>query len=260
MAYSPTERQRPYPGDGHTAGARQALDPNGFEAWTERSRLVLTPIAAPSILGLFGLGAATFLVASNLAGWWGDTLFSPLILAPFVIFFGGLAQLLAAMWAYRARDGVATAMHGTWGAFWLSWGVLMLLAANGALPFASSASEAFGFWWIPLGLITVFGAIAALAENLGLSLTLFLLAAGSGLLAAGLLSGTRALVTAAGWVLVAAAAAAFYTAGAMMLESAFGGRVIMPTGRWSMRGNLPGHRRLRPVAYPGGGPGADVGQ
>ena len=34
------------------------------------------------------------------------------MLAPFVLFFGGLAQLLAGMWVYRARDAVATAMHG----------------------------------------------------------------------------------------------------------------------------------------------------
>jgi uncharacterized protein len=40
------------------------------EAWTERSRIVLTPVAAPSILGLFGFAGATFMVASLLAGWW----------------------------------------------------------------------------------------------------------------------------------------------------------------------------------------------
>src|ERR687883_347959 len=69
-------------------------------------RVVLTPIAAPSILGLAGFAGATFIVASNIAGWWG-TPTSGLELAPFAAMFGGLAQFLAGMWAYRARDGIA---------------------------------------------------------------------------------------------------------------------------------------------------------
>ncbi len=96
--------------------------------------MVLTPIAAPSILGLFGFASSTFMVASNLAEWWGDALVSPVLLAPLVIFFGGLAQLAAGMWAYRARDGVATAMHGTWGAFWLAWGMMQLWSRTACCP------------------------------------------------------------------------------------------------------------------------------
>lgn len=237
-----------------------AVDPEGFEAWSARSRLVVTPIAAPSILGLFGFAGATFMVASNLAGWWGDAVFSPMVLAPFALFFGGGAQLAAGLWAYRARDGLATAMHGTWGSFWLAWGLLTLMTANGLLPFGALHTQAFGFWWIVLALVTTFGALAALAENMGIFLTLGLLAAGSALLAAGLIGTSHATVQAGGWVLVASAAAAFYTAGAMMLEQSYAGRVILPLGRWSARGNLPGHKAARPVGYPAGMPGAKVGQ
>src|SRR5881398_1460386 len=96
------------------------------------TRVFLQPIAAPSILGLAGFAGATFIVASNLAGWWG-TPHSGLVLAPFAAMFGGLAQFLAGMWAYRARDAVATAMHGTWGAFWLAYGILQLLLATHVL-------------------------------------------------------------------------------------------------------------------------------
>src|SRR3954469_20093460 len=84
------------------------------------TRVFLQPIAAPSILGLAGFAGATFVVASNLAGWWGSST-SGLGLAPFAATFGGLAQLLAGMWAYRARDGIATLAHGTWGSFWLAY-------------------------------------------------------------------------------------------------------------------------------------------
>src|SRR5918912_1608878 len=87
------------------------------------ARIFLQPIAAPSILGLFGFAAATMMVAAHLAGWYG-TANSPAYLFPFAAMFGGLAQFLAGMWAYRARDAVATAAHGTWGAFWLGYGLL----------------------------------------------------------------------------------------------------------------------------------------
>src|ERR1044072_6961690 len=92
------------------------------------TRVVLQPIAAPSVLGLFGFAGATFIVAANLAGWYG-TPDTPGYLFPFAAFFGGLAQFTAGMWAYRARDAVATAMHGMWGAFWLGYGVPTILIA-----------------------------------------------------------------------------------------------------------------------------------
>src|ERR671936_1368477 len=78
------------------------------------TRVFLQPIAAPSILGLFGFAGATFIVASNLAGWWG-TPKSSLALAPFAAMFGGLAQFMAGMWADKERDAIATLAHGTGG-------------------------------------------------------------------------------------------------------------------------------------------------
>src|SRR3954469_15897864 len=100
-----------------TAGVHDSR--NGFA-----TRVVLQPIAAPSILGLFGFAGATFMVAANVAGWYGDHTTTPLALAPCARVFGGVAQFMAAMWAYRAWDGVATAMHGAWGSFWIGFGIL----------------------------------------------------------------------------------------------------------------------------------------
>src|SRR3954468_14976934 len=90
------------------------------------ARVFLQPIAAPSILGLFGFAGATFMVAANLAGWYGNT-GSGVFLFPFAAVFGGVAQFAAALWGYRARDGIATAMHGMWGSFWMAYGILWLL-------------------------------------------------------------------------------------------------------------------------------------
>src|SRR3954454_6513369 len=116
-----------------SAGVALNHDPDGWYGDFARPRVFLQPIAAPSVLGLFGFAGATFIVAANMAGWYGNTS-TPGYLFPFAAFFGGLAQFTAGMWAYKARDAVATAMHGMWGAFWLGYGVLMLLVATKTLP------------------------------------------------------------------------------------------------------------------------------
>src|SRR5919205_4687252 len=140
-------------------------------------RVFLQPIAAPSILGLFGFGAATFIVAANLAGWYG-TPHSPLYLAPFAATFGGVAQFLAGMWAYRARDGVATAMHGMWGSFWIGYGILQLLLSTHVLHTGGTLDHALGFWFIALAAMTFSGMLGALLEgNIGLVAVLGTLAA-----------------------------------------------------------------------------------
>jgi succinate-acetate transporter protein len=121
-----------------SAGVALQYEPDVWEDGFARPRVFLQPIAAPSVLGLFGFAGATFIVASNLAGWWGSDQ-SPMYLAPFALAFGGIAQFLAGMWAYRARDAVATAMHGMWGAFWIAYGILQVLLATKTLPAPSPA-------------------------------------------------------------------------------------------------------------------------
>jgi hypothetical protein len=59
-------------------------------------RVFLQPIAAPSILGLYGLAGATFIVAAQMCHWFGSST-TTLLLVPFAAIFGGLAQFLAGM-------------------------------------------------------------------------------------------------------------------------------------------------------------------
>src|ERR671923_252609 len=136
---------------------------NGFG-----TRVFLQPIAAPSILGLAGFAGATFIVASNLAGWWG-TPKSPLALAPFAAMFGGVAQFMAGMWAYRARDAIATLAHGTWGSFWLAYLILNILVGAHVVtqPTPWYHNPEVGFWFFALAVTTGIAAVAALAESLG---------------------------------------------------------------------------------------------
>ncbi|HYX94653.1 MAG TPA: GPR1/FUN34/YaaH family transporter [Geodermatophilus sp.] len=197
--------------------------------WREHSQITLQPVAAPSILGLYGFAGATFMVATNLAGWWGDQS-SALYLFPFAALFGGMAQFLAGMWAYRARDGLATAMHGTWGAFWLGYGLLFLLVATGALTLPTGAFVALGYWFIVLAAVTWAGAAAAVYASIALTAVLTLLAAGSTFAAIGYGLGASWALTTAGWLFICSAVVAWYVATAMVFESVRGTSVL-PVGK-----------------------------
>lgn len=224
----------------------------------DRMRIVLQPIAAPSILGLFGFSAATFIVSAHLAGWYG-TPTSGEYLFPFAAMFGGLAQLLAGMWAYRARDGIATAMHGMWGSFWLAYGILNLLAATGALTLPTGTFTELGYWFLALAAITAMGAVAATFENLGITAVLGVLAAGAAFAAVHYLTGGSTWETVAGYVLMASSFLAFYVASAMMLEGA-AGRVVLPLGKPMKQANKPGARVTEAVQWAHGEPGVRQGQ
>ncbi len=214
------------------------------------AQISLQPIAAPSILGLYGFAGATFMVAANMAHWFGNGS-SVLYLFPFVAMFGGLAQFLAGMWAYRARDGVATAMHGMWGSFWMAYGILQLLIAFGRIQAPQGAWPEIGYWFIVLAAITWVGAFAAGADNKCLVTMLSLLAAGSTIAAAGELTGSDGTMVLAGYLFMLAAVAAWYTASALMLNEAYGHQV------WSVGKSR--HAR-EPVSIGVGEPGVIKGQ
>ena len=262
-----SERERTYDQSGrHEHDGRpehrshEEWGPEEMEAaWGDRSRIVLTPIAAPSVLGLFGFMGATIMVAAWMAGWYGTTT-TPFTVWPFALAFGGIAQLLSGMWSYRARDTVATAMHGTWGSFWIGWGILVLTAQLGLIPpLALGTNVSFAWWFIVLTAVTMMGALASLGKNLSIFTVLGLLAVGSGFSAAAFYGAGHWAFILAGWVFAASAVAAWYTASAMMLSSGFG-RTILPMGHLKAAHNVPGRKPEHPVEYPLGMPGSKVGQ
>ena len=226
--------------------------------WRDATRVFLQPIAAPSILGLFGFAGATFMVAAHLAHWYGNAQ-SLNYIWPFAATFGGIAQFAAALWGYRARDGLATAMHGMWGAFWMGFGILFLLNTVHALTVPTGQFVEFGYWFLVLAAITAAGAIAALGESLGFFAVLSPLAVGSAFAAVGYITGTEGWLHAAGWVLLASSWIAVYVGSALMLASTFG-RTILPLGKYRRAANVPGEKFVRPLEFELGEPGVKQGQ
>lgn len=234
-----------------------------YSFWREHTHINLSPVAAPSILGLAGFAVSTFMVAANLAGWFGNSTTTPLLLAPFAFAFGGVAQFLAGMWSYRARDALATVVHGAWGAFWIGYGVYQLFVGLGGLPSTGAspvAATAIGFWFIGLAAITWTGALAALAESLVLCGLLAVLAAGATLLAIGMIGDVGVVRTIAAYFLLASAVLAWYACSAMVLEAAHH-RVILPMGlrapRPARTTTVPLHQAIQ---FDHGEPGIKAGQ
>jgi len=228
--------------------------------WDERSRIVLTPIAAPSIMGLTGFMIATLMVGAWQAGWYGSSS-TPLTLWPLAMVAGGILQSTAAVMSFRARDGMAVAVHTAWGSFWIGWGILQLLVATHVHPAGSftTSDPAFAFWFIGLALITFTCTIGAMAQNAVITLTLAALTGGAAISAAGFWAGNEATLHVGGWFFVVSAALAWLAITALVLEHSYG-RTIIPMGGPKRAENVPGGRPTRPIQYAAGMPGARVGQ
>lgn len=249
------------PGNGHVLRTVEDLAvAEDHQGWVSRSRVFLTPMAAPSIMGLFGFMIATLMLGAWQAGWYGNSA-TPLIIWPFAMFAGGVMQSIAAIASLRARDGVAVAVHTAWGSFWVGWGILQLLVAMhvmAPIPIGAS-SPSFAFWFIALTLVTAFGALGSMVHNAGVCITLAILTAGSAVTAAGFYAGSVAVVNAGGWLYVFSAAAAWLTAGTMVLEHSLERNLMPPLVRLK-RLSAPGMKIADPIAYPAGMPGVKVGQ
>ncbi len=88
---------------------------------------------------------------------------------------------------------------------------------------------------------------------------LFPLAAGAALLGVFYTVGGSGWEKAGGYVTMASAFTAFYTASAMMLASTFG-RVVFPLGKYRKQANVPGGRANYPIQFALGEPGVKQGQ
>ena len=192
------------------------------------TRVVLEPIAAPSALGLLAFAGATFLAGAHFAHWIPGPI-DPLL--PLLLALGGVVQIAAGMWGFKARDGLAAAIHTIWGAHWLGFGTLQLLVLGGAVSQPPGAFPALGWWYLVMGALMLVGVVAATGENAGILSMLVLLTGACVVMGLGQLLGSTGLGEAAGYLFAASAACALYTGAALMIEDVRG-RPLLPVGRF----------------------------
>jgi len=80
--------------------------------------------ADPAPLGLGAFALTTFILSGHNASFIPD-----LIWVGPALFYGGLVQLLAGMWEFRNRNVFGARAFSTYGGFWMSLGIIVLLAS-----------------------------------------------------------------------------------------------------------------------------------
>jgi succinate-acetate transporter protein len=186
------------------------------------TRIVVRPIGSPTGLGLFGLAAATLVVAGLQLGWVGSA--EGHNVGVILIAFPFVAQLLASIWSTLARDGIAATAMGMLALTWLSTGLVLVTADPG------QTSDALGLLLLASATAMALTGLVAATSKLVIG-TVFLTASLRFTLG-GIhqLSGSEAWENAAGIVGLALFGLAVYAAFAAELEDARGGTVL-PLGR-----------------------------
>ncbi len=185
------------------------------------------PIADPIPIGIAGFGMTTFVLSCLNSGFFGGAEAVPMVLG-LAIFYGGLVQLIAGIWAFaRGETFVAAAFCSYGGGFWLSYFFLVYFIAPGLDP--SIAGDAVGLYLLSWAIFTFYMTIAALRTNMAVVVVFVTLTATYVLLTLSELGiAATTLGHIGGYVGITCAVAAWYVAFAHVTASTFG-KELAPT-------------------------------
>jgi uncharacterized protein len=189
-------------------------------------------IADPGPLGLAGFAATTFLLSAFNAGWM--TAASGLAWLSYALAYGGLAQLLAAMWEFRNRNVFGTTAFGSYGAFWIGLFFYFQIVGSKLLahPLVGGPKFDKDVAWILLtfAIFNIYMLILSAQLNtavfgvfLTLQITLIILFIGN-------FAGSTGTVKLGGYLGVLTALVAWYTSAAGV-AAGMEGRLALPVGR-----------------------------
>lgn len=187
-------------------------------------------IANPIAVGVAGFALTTFILgmvnANIISG--GDTLAVLSVAGA----YGGLVQLLAGMWAFRAGNTfAATAMSG-YGGFWISFVLLVqfFLPEVTKTAGAAAAGHVVAIYLFCWGFFTFYLWIASFKTNVAVFLVFLTLWVAYGLLGWGDLNGGHYVIKdIGGAVTIACAVLAWYLAAAEVINETWG-RTVVPLG------------------------------
>jgi succinate-acetate transporter protein len=180
--------------------------------------------ADPGPLGLAGFAMTTFVLSmynANLVSHASEAVVLGLALA-----YGGIAQLLAGMWEFRTGNTFGAVAFSSYGAFWISFFVLIQFEAGG-IKDAAALGHGVGLYLWAWGIFTTYMFVASLRTTAAVSLVFLLLAITFILLGAGNSGANTNVIKWGGYIGLATAAAAWYASFAAVANSTFG-RTILP--------------------------------
>jgi hypothetical protein len=183
--------------------------------------------ANPAPLGLMGFGLTTFVLSMMNANLVSFDKNLPVVLG-LAIAYGGLAQFLAGMWEFRTGNTFGAVAFTSYGAFWISFYFLVQVQLP-ELAKGGDALNAIGLYLWAWGILTGVLFLCSFKGAKAVSVVLFLLTVTFVFLGIGNSDASSNVIHIGGYVGLATAAAAVYTAAALILESTYG-RVVLPFG------------------------------
>lgn len=176
--------------------------------------------ANPAPLGLLGFGMTTILLNLHNAG------FFPLdtMILAMGIFYGGVAQVLAGILEWKKNNTFGATAFASYGFFWLTLVALLVLPKMGWG--GAPTDQAMGAYLALWGVFTACMYIGTLRLTRSLQFVFLSLTVLFFLLSAGDLSGSKTIKVVAGYEGIVCGASAFYTAIALVLNEAYGRKVL----------------------------------
>lgn len=206
-----------------------------------------TEIGDATPLGLVAFGISIFTIGTILAGWWPTRASGLAVTVPLLIFFGGVAQFIAAMWCYARGQTLPATFFGVFGSLFAISGLYELMAANNALAIVLAVTgQRLGLGTLPVlgplgvmfgcfGFVALFIAASSASRHAGVGLTSLALAVALFFLAwASFAQGNQVLSAIAGWAAVVSGFLALVTAAMLSI----GG----PATQMATVGPMPGNR------------------
>lgn len=176
--------------------------------------------ANPAPLGLIAFGLTTVLLNLHNAGFYA---LNSMILA-MGLAYGGTGQIIAGIMEYRNGNTFATVAFGSYGLFWISLVILLILPKLNLAPSSDAASLAsYFFMW---GIFTLVMFIGTIKISRGLQVVFISLAILFFLLTAAELTGNPTLTIIAGYEGIFTGLSAVYVGLGEVLNELYGRKLV----------------------------------
>ncbi len=183
-------------------------------------KLIKHTMANPAPLGLIAFGLTTVLLNFHNAGFYG---LNSMILA-MGLAYGGTAQIIASAMEYKNGNTFATVAFGSYGLFWYSFALLLMLPKMGmATATDTTALAAYLFMW---GVFTAVMFIGTLKISRGLQFIFGSLAVLFFLLALGAITGNQTITMIAGYEGIICGGSAMYVGLAEVINETHGKEML----------------------------------
>ena len=198
-----------------------------------RTLVESVPAADPAPLGLAAFALTTFMLSGHNA-----TFIPDLIWVGLALFYGGMCQLLAGMWEFRNRNVFGATAFSTYGGFWMSLGIFVVLAVTvhsfGDELKGANLPNAIAWFLLAFAIFNTYMLLWSTQVSVAVFLVFLTLEATEILLVIGNFDAAHGNANSGwihlgGWVGIATALVAWYTSAAGVING-MTGRTVLPVG------------------------------